>query len=118
MNGRPTKALLDFKNNEPDPVHIAFIGGALVHQQPLAPDLPAWASVVRNLTSTRYDVELPAGESTSLPYNFVTDLNPQDLGLNLVAVVASRKGAIYQVPAYNQTVSIVEAATSIFDPQM
>jgi hypothetical protein len=118
VNGRPTKAVLDFKNNEPDPIAIAFIGGALLHPQPLAPELPPWASVVRNLSSTRYDVEIPAGESASLPYNFVTDLNPQELKLNLIAVVAGQKGMIYQLPAYSQTVSVVEAATSIFDPQM
>jgi len=44
-------------------------------------------------------------------------LNPQDLRLNLVAVV-EQAGALYQIQAFNETVSVVEAATSIFDPQM
>jgi hypothetical protein len=72
---------------------------------------------VRNLTTSRYELDIPAGEKASLTYNFVTDLNPQDLNLNLIAVVSS-KGAVYQLQAFNGTVSVVEAATSLFDPQM
>jgi hypothetical protein len=109
---------LDFTNNEPEAIQIAFIGGALITTQPLPPNTPAWGGVVRNLTSTRYDVEIPAGQRASLPYNFVTDLNPAELKLNLVAVLANQKGQIYQIQAYNETVSVVEAATSFFDPQM
>jgi hypothetical protein len=118
VNGKPTKAWVDITNNEEESVQVAFIGGSLLIQQQLDSELPPWAAVVRNLTSTRYDVEIPAGEKTSLTYNFVTDMHPQDLKLNLVAVIATHKGTIYQVKAYNGTVSVVEAATSVFDPQM
>ena len=76
------------------------------------------ALIVRNITATRYDVELPAGEKASLPFTFTTDLHPADLRLNLVAVITSQAGAVYQVQAFNETVSVVDAATSIFDPQM
>jgi hypothetical protein len=117
INGRPTKALVDFTNHEPEPIQVAFMAGALLTTEPLAPELPPWAAVVRNLTTTRYELDVPAGEKASLTYNFVTDLNPQDLQLNLIAVIAS-KGAVYQVQAFNGTVSVVEAATSLFDPQM
>jgi len=74
--------------------------------------------VVRNLTHTRYDVEIPAGEKQTLPFSFTTDLHPQDLRLNIIAVVSSQAGAVYQVQAFNETVSVVEAATSFFDPQI
>lgn len=117
INGRPTKALFDFTNNEPEPVQVAFVAGALLNPEPLAPKLPPWAAVVRNLTTTRYEVDIPAGEKASLTYNFVTDLNPQDLNLNLIAVITSN-GGVYQLQAYNGTVSVVEAETSLFDPQM
>jgi len=86
--------------------------------QPLAAGTHASAAVVRNLTSTRYDVEIPAGEKQTLPYSFTTDLHPQELRLNIIAVVASKAGAVYQVQAFNETVSVVESPTSIFDPQM
>ena len=32
--------------------------------------------------------------------------------------VVEQAGALYQIQAFNETVSVVEAATSIFDPQM
>ncbi|TVY32888.1 Increased recombination centers protein [Lachnellula subtilissima] len=118
INGHATQALLDFTNSEPEAVQIAVIGGALTTLQPLAPETPASAAIIRNLTGTRYDVEIPAGEKLTLPYTFTTDLNPQDLRLNLMAVVMSKAGEIYQVQAFNETVSVVEAATSIFDPQI
>lgn len=76
------------------------------------------AAIVRNLTSTRYDIEIPAGEEQTMPYIFTTDLHPQDLRLNIVAVVTSQAGAVYQIQAFNETVTVVEADMSIFDPQM
>ena len=118
VNGHATQALLDFTNHEAEPVNVAIIGGALSTLQPLAPGTHPSAAVVRNLTHTRYDVEIPAGEKQTLPFSFTTDLHPQDLRLNIIAVVASQAGAVYQVQAFNETVSVVEAATSIFDPQM
>lgn len=118
VNGHATQALLDFTNHEAESVNVAVIGGALSTLQPLAPGTHPSAAVVRNLTHTRYDVEIPAGEKQTLPFSFTTDLHPQDLRLNIIAVVASQAGAVYQVQAFNETVSVVEAATSIFDPQM
>lgn len=99
-------------------MQVAVIGGALSTLQPLPDGTHPSAAIVRNLTSTRYDVEIPAGETQALPYTFTTDLHPQDLRLNLIAVIASQNGAVYQIQAFNETIAVVEAATSIFDPQM
>ena len=118
INGHATQAVLSFTNNEAEPIQVALIGGALSTLQPIAPGLHPSAAIVRNITATRYDVEIPAGEKQTLPYTFTTDLHPQDLRLNLIAVLSSQAGNVYQVQAYNETVSVVEAATSIFDPQM
>ncbi|PMD29121.1 hypothetical protein L207DRAFT_549983 [Hyaloscypha variabilis F] len=118
INGHATQAVLSFTNNEAEPVQVALIGGALSSLQPLAPGVHSSAAIVRNITATRYDVEIPAGEKQTLPYTFTTDLHPQDLRLNLIAVLSSQAGNVYQVQAYNETVSVVEAATSIFDPQI
>ena len=114
MNGQPTQALLSFSNEEPEPVSVAFIGGSLwttafPQQGP---------QIVRNLTTTRYNVEIPAGQSESISYKFATELQPQDLKLNLAAVVTDSEGTPYTLSAFNETVSIVEPETSIFDPQM
>lgn len=118
INGHATKAVLDFTNNEPEAVTVAVIGGALSTLQQLPEGTHPSAAIVRNITATRYDVLIPAGEKQSLPFTFTIDLNPQDLRLNIIAVVGSTAGAVYQVQAYNETVTVVEPATSIFDPQI
>lgn len=114
MNGLPTQALLSVSNEEPEAVSVVFIGGSLwtaaySGQSPM---------IVRNLTTTRYNIEIPAGQKESISYSFVTDLHPQDLKLNLAAVVTDHEGAAYTLQAFNETVSIVEPDASIFDPQM
>lgn len=88
-----------------------FIGGSLY-------TLDDESKIVRNLTTSRYNVEIPAGETQDLSYSFVTDLHPQDLRLNLATVVSDSEGKLFTVHAFNGTVSVVEPDTSIFDPQM
>jgi hypothetical protein len=114
VNGKPTKALLSISNEEPEPVTVKFIGGVLW----TPPFDPQGSRIVRNLTATRYNVEIPAGEKQSLPYNFVTELHPQDLRLELAAIMSSSDGKDFAIQAFNETISIVEPDTSIFDPQM
>lgn len=113
INGHPTQALLSISNDEPEPIKVAFIGGSLWS------DNVGQASIImRNLTTTRYNVEIPAGQKESLSYSFATDLHPQDLKLSLATVVSDSEGAFYTIQAFNETVSVVEPDTSIFDPQM
>lgn len=76
------------------------------------------ARVVRNLTTTSYGVEIPAGEKQTLPYSFATEMHPQDLQLSLASVISDSEGAFYTIQAFNGTVSVVEPEASIFDPQM
>ena len=114
VNGKPTKALVSFSNEEPEPITVKFIGGALW----TPPFDPQGNKIVRNLTATRYHVEIPAGEKQSLPYSFATELHPQDLRLELAAIMSSSEGKDFALQAFNETVSIVEPDTSIFDPQM
>ena len=114
VNGHPTQALLSFTNEEPEPVSVSFIGGNL-WTMPLGGQT---SQPIRNLSTTRYNVEIPAGQSDSLSYSFATELHPQDLKLNLAAVVTDSEGTHHTLQAFNETVSVVEADTSIFDPQM
>lgn len=119
VNGRPTKAVIDVTNNEDEPILVAFMGGQLLNPKSIA-DMQAdpMGAVVRNLTTVRYEAQVPAGEKASLPYSFVLDMQPQDVRLQLVAVVSNAANQIFQVGVYDQTVSVVEAPTSFFDPQM
>lgn len=97
---------------------VAFVGGQLLNTKDLGPDANPLASIVRNLTTVRYEATIPAGEKQSLPYSFVLDMQPQDVRLSLMAVVTNSANQIFQLGVYDQVVSIVEAPTSIFDPQM
>jgi translocon-associated protein (TRAP) alpha subunit len=111
VNGLPTQALLSFNNEEPSPVTVAFIGGSL------------WTTdeesrVVRNLTVTKYSVEISAGQKETIPYSFTTEMQPQDLRLKLVSIVSDKEGRYFTLDAFDGTVSVVEPETSIFDPQM
>lgn len=101
-------------NGEPAPVSLNFIGGSL-WADPMGGPGP---QQIRNLTTSRYTLEIPAGASESISYKFTTELHPQDLQLQLVAVLTDSKGASYTVQAYNETVGIVEPDAGFFDPQM
>lgn len=111
VNGQPTQALLSFSNGEDSPVTVNFVGGSLWTPEENS-------RIVRNLTTTRYGVEIPAGQKETLPYSFATEMHPQDLRLSLVSIVSNSEGQFFTLPAFNGTVSVVEPETSIFDPQM
>jgi len=114
VNGKATQALVSFSNHEPEPVTVNFIGGSL-----WTSDFdPQGSRIVRNLTATRYNVEILAGEKQRLTYNFATELHPQELRLNLATILTDSQGVFHSFPAFNETVAIVEPETSIFDPQM
>ncbi|KAJ5227312.1 uncharacterized protein N7469_007318 [Penicillium citrinum] len=111
VNGRPTEALISVINDEPNPVTVNFLGGSLWN-------LEEESKVVRNLTATRYGVEVPAGQKETIPYSFATEMHPQDLRLNIAAILSDSEGKFFTVQAFNGTVSVVEPETSIFDPQI
>lgn len=110
-NGQPYESVLSFVNEEPNPITVQFVGGSLWTLDETNP------RIVRNLTTNQYHVEIPPGEKQSLPYRFQTNLHPQDLRLNLAAVV-SWQTTFYTLQAFNGTVSVVDPDTSIFDPQL
>ena len=114
VNGKPTEAVLSFSNNEPQPVVLAFVGGAL-----WTPEFGQGGSqLVRNLSTSQYGREIPPGEKDSVIYKFEAEMHPQELRLNLVAIIGDSQQQYFTIPAFNGTVSIVEPDTSFFDPQM
>ncbi|KAJ5295591.1 hypothetical protein PENANT_c001G05527 [Penicillium antarcticum] len=111
VNGHPTQALIDVSNDEPNPITVNFIGGSLRN-----PD--DQTQVIRNLTAVRYGVEIPAGQKETISYSFATEMHPQDLLMTLSAIISDSEGNFLPVTAHNGTVTVVEADTSIFDPQI
>ncbi|KAJ4356647.1 Increased recombination centers protein 22 [Didymosphaeria variabile] len=112
INGHATQARLSIDNQEPEAVTVQIVGGSLIK------DAGDQTHILRNLTGQRYGLEIPAGEEQTLTYSFATEMHPQDVRLQLVAVLQDKKSAFYTISVYNETVSIVEAPTSIFDPQI
>lgn len=112
INGHATEARLSLTNDEPQPITVAIVGGSLLQ------DTPDEAHILRNLTAQRYGLEIPAGEEQTVTYSFSTEMHPQDVRLQLIAVLQDSKNAFYTVAVYNETVTVVEAPTSLFDPQM
>ncbi|KAI9765737.1 MAG: hypothetical protein M1840_007170 [Geoglossum simile] len=114
INGRPTRSLLTYTNAEDKPLTVNLVGGSLWN---IHPD-PASVGIVRNITSTRYNIEIPAGEKQQVPYSFATELHPQDLRLLLMTIISDPEGQFYTMTAFNETITVVEPETSIFDPQI
>lgn len=114
VNGQSTEAQVTFSNEESEPVLVNLIGGSLWSLD--TPDQPG--QIVRNLSTARYNLPIPAGEKDSLTFKFSTEMHPQDLRLHIAAAVSNNAGSLFTLSAYNETISVVEPDTSIFDPQM
>ena len=113
VNGRTTQSVLSVENNEAEAIFVAYVTGSL---RKLTSDIQKPATV-RNLTTSQFDVQIPPGGRESIIYSFTTDLHPQEVKLQLLAAILKDKN-VFTVEAFNASVAIVEAPTSIFDPQM
>lgn len=113
VNGKPVDVQLSFTNQETVPVAVQFVGGSL-----WTPEFgTAESKILRNLTAKQYGIQIPPGESENLPFSFQTNMHPQEVRLNLAAVIA-KGNSFFTQQAYNGTVQVVEPDSSIFDPQM
>ncbi|RPA93520.1 hypothetical protein L873DRAFT_51198 [Choiromyces venosus 120613-1] len=110
VNGIPTHVSFNLVNFEASPIFVEAVGGSL------------WDAgkdvAVRNLTSKQLGgVEVAHGQKVEIPYEFVNEMHPREILLNL-AVILRYEGEIVTVTAYNQAVAVVEAPTSLLDPQL
>lgn len=118
VNGHSTRALIEIANHEDGPINLVFMSGMIGTTQPLPEDAPPYAGILRNLSTMSYDVDIAAGETSSLPFPFVLDMQPQDVFIKLLAVIRNDKKEIFQVEAHSGVASIVEPPTSVFDLEM
>lgn len=116
VNGRPTRAVLNFMNNEDEDISVLVALGAILTPMdvPGAPDPP---QTMRNLTGSKFGTTVPAKSRESFTYSFATVMHPQDVTLELKAMVSKGQN-LYTLQVFKEGVSIVEAPVSIFDPQM
>lgn len=122
INGRPTKSVVEITNNEAAAIRVSILGGALFNPQLLPEGTPASAGIVANLTTVTFegtkDALLQPGETRGYPYNFVLDLHPRDLRLDLMAIVTDAEGRLFQVVAHSGEASIVDPPINFLDPQI
>src|SRR5205807_2019324 len=110
VNGIPTRVSFNLVNFEASPIIVEAIGGGLWD---LGKDV-----AVRNLTSKKLGgMEVAKDQKIEIPYEFVNEMHPREILLKL-AMVLRYEGEIVTVTAYNQTVVVVEAPTSLLDPQL
>ncbi|WVR07053.1 hypothetical protein IAU60_004092 [Kwoniella sp. DSM 27419] len=77
-----------------------------------------WATM-KNVSTLKYNVPLVSGANFSAPYTVHSEFRPQELGLTVwVDLKEGGTTDLHRVTALNQTVSVVEPASSWFDPQL
>ncbi|KAG6038332.1 hypothetical protein E4U41_004325 [Claviceps citrina] len=122
VNGRPTTALVQVTNHEAGPIQVALLAGSVAKPEgELPPEKESEGegrTILRNLTAVQYNHAVEPGETKSLTYSFVLDMQPQDVRLQLAAVVSSPDGAVHQLVAHQGPASVVEPPTSFLDPQI
>jgi hypothetical protein len=118
VNGRPTKAVIEVTNNEEGPIEVAYVGGVLLSPHELPEGAPKSAAVLRNLTAAKFDVTIAPGDKHNVVFNFILDMNPQDIDLQLVALIADPEGRPFQVEVHRGPATVVEAPTNFLDPQV
>ncbi|KAI5359164.1 Putative translocon-associated protein (TRAP), alpha subunit [Septoria linicola] len=116
VNGRPTRTLITVTNNEAEEVNVLAAVGGLY--SPLntagAPDPP---QSVRNFTAAKYGKTIAPKSAETFTYAYQTVMQPQDLLLELKTVV-SRGQNVFTSSVFRENVSVVEAPTSLLDPQI
>ncbi|KAF1819892.1 uncharacterized protein K489DRAFT_417184 [Dissoconium aciculare CBS 342.82] len=116
VNGRPTRALFQVVNNEPEPIVVLVATGTLLTTEGAlgAPNPP---EILRNLTVTKYSTVIPPKSTETVQYSFSEIMNPRDVTLDLKLLVQARE-SIFTLGVYKESVSVVEAPFSILDPQV
>ncbi|OCF36668.1 hypothetical protein I316_01263 [Kwoniella heveanensis BCC8398] len=77
-----------------------------------------WATV-KNASALKYNTPLIAGANFSAPFSVNSEFRPQEIGLTVwVDLAESGSKDLHRLTALNQTVSVVEPASSWFDPQL
>ncbi|KAF3914914.1 hypothetical protein ABW20_dc0107808 [Dactylellina cionopaga] len=112
VNGRVARLNLEVTNNELKPITVEGVGGLLRKNDR--------TDILRNLTTSRTLQVIPVGGVMNIPYSFVPNMHAQDVVLELVVMFSPKDqgNKPVQYTAYNGTISVAEAPTSLLDPQI
>jgi hypothetical protein len=116
VNGRPTRSLITVANHEDEPVTVLVASAGLLTPVggPNAPDPP---QSLRNMTAAKFGKVVQPHTAETLEYSYSTIMQPQDVTLELKTII-SKGDRIVTLQVFKETVSVVEAPVSLFDPQM
>lgn len=111
VNGEQNKLLLHFLNHGKE--NYTITNAAASYHDPTR----HW-TLLRNASTLKYNVPLPAGANFSVPFQVFSEFRPQDVGLTVWANILDGSGATHRHVAMNSTVQVVEQAHSWFDPAL
>ncbi|CAK1361974.1 uncharacterized protein RHO25_004478 [Cercospora beticola] len=116
VNGRPTRTLITITNNEDTEINVLAAVAGLYSPlgQVGAPDPP---QSIRNLTAARFGKSIAPHTSETFTYAYATIMQPQDILLEVNAII-TRGPAVFTSTVFRENVSVVEAPTSLLDPQI
>ncbi|KAF4571451.1 hypothetical protein EYR40_007921 [Pleurotus pulmonarius] len=106
VNGEKNQLSIAVENKTPRVVTVVSVAGSVHH--------PETDKLIKNLTSVKYDVQVPQGLKINLPYNFHSEFKPGDLRLRVWLDHLSDDEKLRTI-AYDSIVAIVEPEGSIFD---
>ncbi|ORZ03408.1 hypothetical protein BCR43DRAFT_483303 [Syncephalastrum racemosum] len=110
VNGQRNKVVLTIANKEKTDYSVLAVSGKVTHAEDSS-------KILRNLTSLRYDLTIPAEGTVDVPYVFYSEFNPGELGLT-VALDMFGGEKLFRLTGYSGIVTITDPETSWFDPQL
>ncbi|KAI8974630.1 translocon-associated protein, alpha subunit [Pilobolus umbonatus] len=109
-NGKKNNVILDLANKEDKAYNVYAISGRVTK-------LDDHSTIIRNLTTTRYNTPLDAKANVRVPYSFYSEFKAGDYGLTVFVDLESNGNGLRFV-GYNGTMTVTEPEGTWFDPQL
>ncbi|KAI9024091.1 translocon-associated protein, alpha subunit [Hyaloraphidium curvatum] len=110
VSGEPTLLAINVTNNGKMNYTILAMAGVLVSPN-------NFSQVLRNLSAYRYGRVVQPGNTESMPYYFRVDIDPEDLGMVVIAEYMDANNQSYRNYAFRGTINITEQEMHFYDLQ-
>ncbi|CAG8477368.1 5385_t:CDS:2 [Paraglomus brasilianum] len=111
INGQPNYIKINFNNKGEANYTLYIVQARLV-------SIDGSDSIVKNLTTLKYNTVVPAMEDSEIRYVFYSEMQPQELTLIADLIFTDEQENMYSGLAYANNVTIVDPEQSIFDLQL